>query len=237
MSCKIQEGYTVMDIGSGILSRYGSMLANGKKINLLPVDPLAYWYNLFNKQYLNDEDIEQKEKIGFGIFEGLSCTYANESADVIIISNALDHCIDPFRSILECIKVLKTGGTLLLKHLRREAVNEKEQGLHQWNVDVSDSGDMVLWNNDNYINVTNELKDYINIKITLLEQDERGDVGEFGFLVVEIVKKKSIEENAYDQYGFEEIVKQIEENFKKMVGKDYMDQTMWENALSSIVEE
>lgn len=236
LTCSIKENNVVMDIGSGILSRYGSRLDNEKSITLIPIDPLAYWYNLFNKKYLDKKQIVAKEKIVFGLFEGLSYSFLPNTADLIIISNALDHCIDPIRSILECLKVLKEGGTLLLKHLRREAINEKEIGLHQWNIDCLGK-ELVIWNRDSFINVSKLLNECTDIKISVYDMDERGFTGNFGFIVAEIKKTKEINKNVLEKYDKKDVsmlVKKIQNVFWNIVEKDYTNQSMWEDAFKLI---
>lgn len=223
-------GEIVLDVGSGVLSRYGSLLSDDKKVKLIPVDPLAYWYNKFNEKYLSEELLKKNEKIEFGIFEGLSYSFLSNSIDVVIISNALDHCIDPFRSIIECLKILKKDGVLLLKHLRREAVNEKWVGLHQWNIDITDEKELLLWNNDNFMNVSKILEGYAKIEVQTYEQDERGLEGKFGFCVAEIRKLKELDMLVLDlikEQDIENSVKTLENLFKDMVEKDYTNQEMW----------
>lgn len=224
-------GETILDVGSGIISRYGNMLSDEKSVQLIPVDPLAYWYNEFNKKYLTKELLEKKAKVEFGIFEGLSYSFALNSIDVIIISNALDHCIDPFRSIVECLKILKKDGVLLLKHLRREALNEKWEGLHQWNIDITDKGELLIWNNENYINISQTLKGYVKIEINMYDEDERGLKGKFGFCVAEITKLREVDEEVFKLMKEQNVkgnIEILEMLFKEMVTCDYTDKEMWE---------
>jgi hypothetical protein len=100
---------TIMDIGSGLLSKYGNYLGE-KKIDFIAVDPLAYFYNIINERY-HGEKLPKEKKVLFGMFEFIADFYDVDYVDYIIINNALDHCIDPFKSIIECLHVLKSGGT------------------------------------------------------------------------------------------------------------------------------
>lgn len=161
----IKENDIVLDVGCGICSQYGSLL-NNHIINLKGIDPLAPFYNrinLKNKEILGlDFEIPQVE---FGLFELLSYTYGNDYCDIILIDNALDHCIDPVNSIVECLKVLKIGGTLSTFHHIDEAYKAFYSDLHQWNVCCDENNCFILWNQDNYINVNELLKDYVEIKV------------------------------------------------------------------------
>lgn len=43
------------------------------------------------------------ELFKFSLFELIATFYKKEGADGIMINNALDHCIDPFKAIVECL--------------------------------------------------------------------------------------------------------------------------------------
>lgn len=88
----------VMDIGCGLTPYFGTRLPNGEQIQLIRIDPLASFYNR-----INDRCIEGPySKCQFGLFEFMANFYEENYSDAIIISNALDHCIDPY---IECDRV------------------------------------------------------------------------------------------------------------------------------------
>lgn len=188
IEAKIKDGDIVLDVGAGVWSKYGTTINNGE-ITLVPVDPLAYYYNKINDRYAS----VRPRKCKFGLFEFLSLSFEKESANFIIINNALDHCIDPYRSIIQCVYVLKTGGILHLYHRRAEALYENWSGLHKWNVDYKND-DFTLWNLKNYLNVSKRLKEIAEIKIT--PSDESVGRAE-EFLMVEITKLKDFDINDY----------------------------------------
>lgn len=95
--CGIKEPL-VYDIGCGLAPRFGETLWNGNKISLVEIDPLAYFYNVINEKYAPVHDCR---KIIFGMFEYFSDFFDVDSADAVIINNALDHCIDPYKSIVD----------------------------------------------------------------------------------------------------------------------------------------
>lgn len=158
----------IMDIGCGLYSMYGERLPNSKKIKLLPVDPLAAFYNHMNQKFAwGGEEREEKIKYcQFGMFEFMANFYEENYCDVIIINNALDHCIDPYKSIIECIYILKKGGKMRLNHRRSEAIFEKYAGLHKWNIDYDAQDNLIFWNDKNAINVSESLKSIADIKVT-----------------------------------------------------------------------
>ncbi|AGF58292.1 ubiquinone/menaquinone biosynthesis C-methylase UbiE [Clostridium saccharoperbutylacetonicum] len=187
ISKKFNEGDIVLDVGCGLCTKYGNKI-NGIDINLIPVDPLAYYYDKINKKVL-DEEIYNKIKIKFGMFEFLSYFFEENFADVILIDNALDHCIDPLKSLLECLKVTKINyGIVSIKHSIREAVNENYTGLHKWNIDINSDNELVFWNKENFVNINKLLKDYIEIEVI-----KEGVTNNFyGYVTANITKKKEI---------------------------------------------
>lgn len=184
-SKRLCDGDVVLDIGSGIVSKFGSLTESGSEIQVLAIDPLAYYYN----QFLPDS-IPETKKCRFALFELVANFYGKESADGIMINNALDHCIDPFKAIVECLYILKPGKYICTVHRRAEAVWEKYTGLHRWNIDYNDEDHLIVWNESNAVDVTEKLKTVADI--TLKHSEE--NVGrEKQIVKVEIRKKQGFE--------------------------------------------
>ena len=189
---KLNVGNIVIDAGCGICSQYGNMVEDGE-LQLISIDPLAYFYNTINKKSVQSEELVQ-----FGLFEFLSLFVGRNYADVILIDNALDHCIDPFKSVLESLAVLKIGGVLSMKHRRCEAVYEGYTGLHKWNVDVNDSNEFIIWNEENMKNVSRILQDFADVEVVLHENENRSDE----YIDVNIIKKREFDIDYF--YGIKE---------------------------------
>lgn len=181
---KLRCGDIVLDVGCGICTPYGNKVADGM-LNLTAVDPLAYFYNQINKKNVESE----KGQVRFGLLEFLSAFYRKNSADVILVDNAMDHCIDPFKSILECLTVIKAGGVLAMRHRRCEAVYEGYTGLHKWNIDVNDENEFIIWNKENLLNVSRNISDFAEVKVVLGESSKRKDE----FIEIEIEKKSDFD--------------------------------------------
>ena len=108
----------VMDVGCGICSPYGHYL-DGQKMNLITLDPLAYFYNQINQRFLNDlTDEEEIPIVQFGMFEILSANYGKNYCDFVLVDNALDHCINPLQALIECINTVKVGAVFLYSIIR-----------------------------------------------------------------------------------------------------------------------
>lgn len=186
----------VYDIGCGLAPRFGEYLQNGNRISLVEVDPLAYFYNYINKKFAPTE----YKEIVFGMFEYLSKFFTKGSADAVIINNALDHCIDPFKSILESLMILKTGGILHLNHGRAEGINGKYMGLHQWNLDYTEQDEFIIWNYHAAVNVSESLRDIASIQVYhSTENTSRDDQ----YVCVEIIKKKDFRMEQYVDVKYE----------------------------------
>lgn len=177
----VSDGSVVYDIGCGPLALYGSKLDAGE-IDLISVDPLSFLYNKISAR-------PEGKEIKFGMFEFIADFFESESADLILINNALDHCIDPYKSVLESLALLKTGGKLRLVHRRAEAVHELYTGLHKWNIDYNADNNLIFWNKNNMINVTKALENIADIQVTSAENVSR----ENDFIQVMITKKKSFD--------------------------------------------
>lgn len=188
-SRRLCNGDVILDIGSGITSKFGCLTESGNKLQICAIDPLAYYYN----QFLPTGTSEEK-KCHFGLFELIANFYEKESADGIIINNALDHCIDPFKAIVECLYILRQNKYIAMWHKRAEAVYEKYTGLHRWNVDYDDKDNLIIWNEKNAINVTEMLNEVADITVSHSERNvprKKQDV------YVEIKKKQIFELDSF----------------------------------------
>lgn len=153
-----QPDPVVVDLGCGMSYAMGNVFPTKPAARVDFVDPLAAFYN----KILKDYHVERPE-IRFGMIENLSASYRNGSVDFIHVRNALDHCLDPMRGIIEALACLRIGGVLYLNHFRNEATRENYRGFHQWNIDLR-QGDLVLWNNDETIYVADRLADCATIE-------------------------------------------------------------------------
>lgn len=119
ISKMIKTDEIVLDIGCGLMSKFGNRLEDGSKVQLVPVDALAHFYNQINGRI--HDGLREGYQCRFGMFEFLGNIFGQGFADYIVIDNALDHCIDPWRSLVECLYVLKREGHMFLNHRRAEA--------------------------------------------------------------------------------------------------------------------
>lgn len=193
LKAEIKENDVILDVGCGICSQYGNTVGN-KKLQLIGIDPLAPFYNEINAG-IDQTLCSEKPSVRFGMFELLSYMMGENYADIILVDNALDHCIDPYAAIIECLKVLKHGGVLSTAHHIDEAYKAFYSDLHQWNICADQKNHFILWNKDNYIDVSDELAEYAEIRTYMLNTQTIEQP--YGSVVCNIKKKKDIPDDIY----------------------------------------
>lgn len=147
----------ILDVGSGPLPKFGTLI--GKvPLKYKAFDPLAYEY----KKLFNKYKIIPPCEVNFALLEALSSFIQMNSADYVICHNALDHSIDALQGLIECIKVTKVGGEVLLSHFESEGAYENYEGLHKWNIGI-DHDEVVISSLEEDYNITKLLNDYCNI--------------------------------------------------------------------------
>jgi len=121
---------SVLDVGSGVCS-----LLNGL-VNVTACDPLGDLYRLIF-------DYERHKLLPPLPIPAEHLNYSNQF-DIVHISNALDHCQSPYNALIKLLDAVKTGGYLIVQGFCNEAEHESWQGFHQWNLDITDSGILMI---------------------------------------------------------------------------------------------
>lgn len=182
----------ILDVGCGLYSQYGRKYGN-TELNIIGVDPLAYFYNRINRRYFVEHSVGyEPSEIRFGLFEALGLFLDNDYADYILIDNALDHCIDPISAIIECLKVLKMGGVLSAEHMCCEAMREGYGGLHQWNI-CEHNNELIIFSRNSFINVSKLLCESVDIEVNSSLSHSENDP--FGKVTFQMIKNKELPES------------------------------------------
>ncbi len=155
----------LVDVGCALSYMFSGKI-NGKDYTVDYLDPLAPFYNKILRRFKIN-----RPQIKFGMIESLVGTYPPNTVDFIHVRNALDHCSNPLKGIIQSLVILKKGGVLYLHHHRNEAENEAYRGFHQFNITEKD-GDLILWNKECNINVTSDCKDFADIVTTVTPKGE-----------------------------------------------------------------
>lgn len=188
----------ILDVGCALSYMFGNII-NGHHVNVSYVDPLAPFYNRILKKYKID-----RPEITFGMIESLSGSFVPDSADFIHVRNALDHCSNPLEGIIQSLVILRKGGVLYLNHFKNEAENEGYRGFHQFNINEKD-GNLILWNKDTNVNVTEVCKDFAEVVTSKTEE---------GRIVAVITKHGDV---PCEFYNPEELSKRMTQNMMATV--------------------
>lgn len=178
----------VLDVGAGRCCGVGTIPPEeGHTITLHACDVLAGAYAVLNALY----GLKPYVATEFAFVERLTDRYPANSFDIVRMSNALDHCYDPFSGIFEMLKVAKVGGTVRLIHRENESVFELEYGMHQWNITSIGEDSMVIWRKDFSADIKDVLGDAVRIKTKITSGAFRGQ--QTRTISTDIVKLTDIE--------------------------------------------
>jgi ubiquinone/menaquinone biosynthesis C-methylase UbiE len=167
----------ILDVGAGPLTFLGKKYKN-KKLIITAIDPLADAYDKILQKYsvrplirtikLNAEDLTKK--------------FNENSFDLVVARNSIDHSFSPIKALNEMFKVVKKDRYIFMIHKPNEAINEKWAGLHQWNFSENKGDFMISSKNSNY-NFSKEYQKKCNVTCKLNISD--------GMLYTYILKKES----------------------------------------------
>ncbi len=210
---KFKAEDTILDVGCGPLPKFGNLIG-GKAIDYLPVDPLAYQYAALTEKY----NVILPVKPKFAIMEMLSSFYKENSADYVIVNNALDHSIDVLRAFIECLRTVKVGGYFLLEHMDSEGLHNHYSGLHKWNITSStaEGGDLVFYDgNDMKVNISKLFETCCEISIKRIPQGDRE------LIIAKAKKTADVPKEIIQEYDNEVYVgKMVNALFKKLLTKN-----------------
>ena len=135
----------ILDMGSGPFSTVGTV-CDGVKINLRACDVLADDY----RRICDDSGIRQHVPVERADMEYTG--YPPQSFDIVYCENALDHTNRPGFAIYEMLRICRSGGWIILRHMKSVGEHHGYRGMHLWNIEhlpptarLSD-GDCRVWN-------------------------------------------------------------------------------------------
>ena len=101
--------------------------------------------------------------------------YAENTFDMVHMRNSLDHSFDPLHGLLELLFICKVGGKIILRHAENEAVNQKYEGLHQWNLSLlNEEKSFVIWNGNGRHDVCELLSNYADFELYPMDSENDG---------------------------------------------------------------
>lgn len=176
------QNVKILDIGAGPLS-YVGYKSDAWGIDLTVVDPLAEEYN----RLLDEQGVTRVQRPEFGYFETAMAQFGTNQFDLVWCFNSLDHSLDPVLGLFNLLGVCKIGGGLLLSYHPNEADDGDYQGLHQWNLDLS-NGDMIVSQKGQVYNLKPLLSQQRVMAVWQLENE--GEPGSKGRIFIKIKKIK-----------------------------------------------
>ncbi|MCR4617788.1 MAG: methyltransferase domain-containing protein [Lachnospiraceae bacterium] len=214
----IRENSLILDVGCGVCSQYGNKY-KGSSLRIVGVDPLAFFYNKLNNRYYKMKEMKDiPTEVQFGMFELLSYKFGDNYCDAILIDNALDHCIDPVNSLVECLRTVKVGGVVSTFHHFNEAYKASYSDMHQWNICSDTNNSFIIWNIYNYINVNELLGDFVEIEV--YRTNNRTTETPFGGVICNIKKIRDVD-NDFFCYGKKRVGYVIETLMRQLANSKY----------------
>jgi ubiquinone/menaquinone biosynthesis C-methylase UbiE len=132
---KLTKNTKVLDLGSGVVSILNGLVPANQ---LTAADPLGELYECifdYNQYKLSPPvpfPAEELPQEWTGTF------------DIVHMRNALDHSQNPMKVLENIFRVKKTGGIVIIHGFCNEAIQEKWQGFHQWNISLDENGDLII---------------------------------------------------------------------------------------------
>jgi len=155
---ELGDDVSVLDVGAGPLTILGKRYP-GKSLRITPVDPLAREYD----RLLGEFGVEPPVRTGFCPGEQLLERFRPGEFDVAYARNSVDHSLDAPKVVRSMVELVRPGGYVLLRHVRREGERMRYSGFHQWNLDVED-GRLLLWNKVRRHDLTGELEPVASVE-------------------------------------------------------------------------
>lgn len=131
----------IANLGAGPMSLIGDFRRD-VMVKVVASDLLANEYAKLRRE-LHLKPVNPVEKQDM-----TSLTYKNNTFDIVYCNNALDQSQDPYKAIGEMVRICKPEGYVYLRHIAHAGQRNRYSGLHQWNIDMTQKGDAIFWNND-----------------------------------------------------------------------------------------
>lgn len=155
----------ILDVGAGPLTYLGKV-AEGKKINIIAVDPLADEYNKILNKYMI-EPIVRTQKADA---EKLVAHFPRDTFDLVYARNCIDHSYAPVRAIRQMLSIVKKGCYILMEHHPEEATAAGHHGFHQWDFTRGNSGHFIIVSRRGRWNVTETFRKVCDVRCEILSE-------------------------------------------------------------------
>ena len=151
----------VLDVGAGPITGLG-YVSKKFDIRITAVDPLADAYAVLLKEAGVTPPV--RTEMCFG--ENLLQHFGSRRFHVCHSSNALDHSIDPRTILHQMIQLLHPNGLLLVRMFKNEGQSGGYEGLHNWNFDIDQENNFILWRPAEMYKINEELSEFVDGQAT-----------------------------------------------------------------------
>ena len=129
----------ILDVGAGPLTILGKRHPR-RRLEIVATDPLAEEYDRLLKEFGITPPVRSRPCRG----EDVARTFGRHVFDIAHARNSIDHSADPMQVLESMVAAVRPGGTIVLRHYRREGQNTGYAHIHQWNFDLQDER-LVIW--------------------------------------------------------------------------------------------
>ena len=158
----------LLEVGSGPVSHL-ALIADLNMCDVVAVDPLAEHYQAI----MNKINFSWPIKPIKGTSEKIGRLFGKNYFDIIYTSNAIDHVVNPKKSLEQMFDVLKDGGIIFIEGYINEGSIEQWKGLHQYDMFLKDRSLYCRDKNGRVVDMKEGLK-LDCIKSQVMKSGERG---------------------------------------------------------------
>jgi len=126
-----QTHFRILDVGSGPMEASGFRMTSepGLTLEVVATDALGDAY----QKLLDKHGLQPPMRVRQLLGEQLTQRLANDSFDLVMSVNALDHTHDPIAVLRQMLHVAKPGNPVFIRVYPNEAINGGYTGFHRWN--------------------------------------------------------------------------------------------------------
>lgn len=159
----------ILDVGAGpltILEKQHPV----RRLEIVATDPLADEYDRVFKQFGITAPVRSRQCRG----EDVRRVFGSQVFDIAHARNCIDHSARPMEIIESMVAAVRPGGTLVLRHYRREGQETGYVHLHQWNFDVQ-RGRLVIWGRRRRFDVAQRLQGRATVEARIQPGEHHAD--------------------------------------------------------------
>ncbi|MBM2813850.1 MAG: hypothetical protein HW421_612 [Ignavibacteria bacterium] len=156
----------ILVLNAGPVTNIGKIY-KGNKIDITATDKIP---NIYEK-ILAKLNIIPPVKTTYCETEQLCNTFSEETFDIISASYSLDRSTHPKNVIFDLLKLLKSGGSIVLEHIVNSGKKHSYKDDHKWNFAIDNGNFVITGFNDLLCDITQEFRDFVDVKCSGIGND------------------------------------------------------------------